>query len=69
MEVSFSAPIALSAEKEETLPTQQEIGRFSTAAGNALEKQRISCPCPVVHLIAYSVYRLRYPGSSFATEN
>jgi len=69
MEVSFSATFALPAEKEETLPTQQEMGRFSTAAGDALEKQRISCPCPVVHPIAYSVYRLSYPGSSFATEN
>ena len=66
MTVSFSAPIALPAEKEETLPTQQEIARFSTAAGDALDKQRISCPCPVVHPVTYSVYRL---SSSFATEN
>jgi hypothetical protein len=64
MEVSFSAPIALPAEKEENLPTQQEIPQFSTAAGDVLGKQRIICPCPVVHAVAYSVYRLSYAGSS-----
>jgi hypothetical protein len=33
MKVSFSAQIALPAEKEEIVPTQQETARFSTAAG------------------------------------